>query len=73
MPPVTRRDFIAAPGAAPATELSPATCVCNATKIKTSFTTGTLVAGQQYWFRVRALRPAGPSPWSDPATRVAGL
>lgn len=53
--------------------LTPATRVGNATSIKTIYTTGTLTPGQQYWFRIRALRPAGPSPWSDPATRVAGL
>jgi hypothetical protein len=30
-----------------------------------------LTSGTQYWFRVQALGSAGPSDWSDPATRRA--
>ena len=32
-----------------------------------------LVRGTQYWFRVRAIGAAGPSAWSDPATKRATL
>jgi hypothetical protein len=30
-----------------------------------------LVSGTEYWYRVRALGAAGPSAWSDPATKRA--
>ena len=30
-----------------------------------------LTSGTQYWFRVRAIGAAGPSAWSDPATKRA--
>jgi len=29
------------------------------------------VSGTQYWFQVCAIRAAGPSAWSDPATKRA--
>lgn len=32
-----------------------------------------LVAAQQYWIRVRAIRGSEYGPWSDPATRVANI
>ena len=32
-----------------------------------------LVLGQQYWFRVRAVRASNAGPWSDQATRVANI
>ena len=32
-----------------------------------------LVRGNQYWFRVRAVRASQPGPWSDQATRVANI
>jgi len=32
-----------------------------------------LQQGQQYWFRVRAVRASNPGPWSDQATRVANI
>ena len=32
-----------------------------------------LTAGQQYWFRIRAVRGGLNGPWSDPATRVANI
>jgi hypothetical protein len=30
-----------------------------------------LTRGKDYWARVRAIGPAGPGPWSDPATAMA--
>jgi len=32
-----------------------------------------LQQGQQYWFRVRAVRASNAGPWSDQATRVANI
>lgn len=32
-----------------------------------------LIASQQYWIRVRAIRGSEFGPWSDPATRIANL
>jgi hypothetical protein len=32
-----------------------------------------LTKGQQYWFRVRAVRAGQAGPWSDQATRVANI
>lgn len=37
------------------------------------FTATGLTAGQQYWFRIRAVRAGVSGPWSDPATRVANI
>ena len=36
-----------------------------------SCTATALISGTQYWFRVRAIGAAGPSAWSDPATKRA--
>jgi hypothetical protein len=30
-----------------------------------------LVSGTEYWYRVKALGAAGPSPWSDRASKRA--
>jgi hypothetical protein len=39
---------------------------------KASSCTGTgLTSGTQYWFQVCAIGAAGPSAWSDPATKRA--
>mgnify|MGYP000937837823 CR=1 FL=1 len=32
-----------------------------------------LTRGNQYWIRVRAVRAGQPGPWSDQATRIAGI
>lgn len=42
-----------------------------AISVKSSVTISGLVSGTRYWFRVRAITSAGPSGWSDPATKIA--
>lgn len=41
--------------------------------IASEFTATGLTAGQQYWFRIRAVRGGSNGPWSDPATRIANI
>ena len=41
------------------------------TVTKSKATISGLTSGSKNWFRVRAIGAAGPSPWSDPATKVA--
>ena len=38
---------------------------------KAKYLASGLVSGARYWFRVAAVGSAGPSPWSDPAHRIA--
>ena len=38
---------------------------------RTLATINGLTSGTRYWFRVAAVSSAGPSGWSDPATRIA--
>lgn len=42
-----------------------------AVSTKSSATVSGLTSGTRYWFRVRAVTAAGPSGWSDPATKIA--
>lgn len=39
--------------------------------VKSSVTISGLTSGTRYWFRVRAITSAGPTGWSDPATKIA--
>jgi len=39
--------------------------------VKSSVTISGLISGTRYWFRVRAITSAGPTGWSDPATKIA--
>jgi hypothetical protein len=43
---------------------------CYVGKASSCTVTG-LTSGTQYWFQVRAIGAAGPSAWSDPATKRA--
>lgn len=44
-----------------------------ATTTQSELNAGPLEPGRQYWFRIRAVRANAVGPWSDPATRIAGL
>ncbi len=45
----------------------------NAAVSESEYEIAGLIAGQQYWIRVRAIRGSEFGPWSDPATRVANI
>ena len=49
------------------------TPVGNAAVSESEYEITGLVAKQQYWIRVRAIRGKAFGPWSDPATRVANI
>lgn len=53
--------------------MTPATRVGNSTVTQSEILIGPLTTGIQYWFRVRSIRANEKGPWSDPATRVAGI
>ena len=41
------------------------------TPTKTRARVNTMTSGQRYWFRVAAVGAAGPSPWSNPVSKIA--
>lgn len=50
---------------------SPSAYVFQESVTKARTTLENLTGCTRYWFRVRAIGPLGPGPWSDPATAVA--